>query len=309
MVVVRGANFTGNETVYFGGYQVKAEKDYLVYATQAISGGGVTTAPFGGYIFNVPALCPDTNTTCIPVSIANPNIYQVQVVNVNGKSNTVPFTVTTTTTIPVSSFSITALSPNGGSYTDSSPLSISWSPYSNSSAFDYYQVMLGNKVSGVETNLKALVSNDFIDKNTTSFVVQNLSGAVKNMLTNSNGKTAEQMKDGYYISVSAMTSGYYGKEVSRAVGNAFSIVPTQLSVIVNFTKNLQFGDVDTDVKILQQALNRSADTQVATTGAGSPGMETTTFDLATKLAVIKFQNKYAAEILALRGLTTGAGFF
>lgn len=110
MVVVKGDNFTGNETVYFGGYKVKAEKNYLSYITSNVTSSGMTTAPFDGYIFNVPALCPDTNTTCIPVSIANPNVYQVQVVNANGKSNTVPFTVTT----PAPTSLITVLSPNGG---------------------------------------------------------------------------------------------------------------------------------------------------------------------------------------------------
>ncbi len=67
-----------------------------------------------------------------------------------------------------------------------------------------------------------------------------------------------------------------------------------------FTKDLTVGSTGADVKALQQFLNAHGAT-VATSGAGSAGMETSTFGPATKAALVKFQSA--------NGITPAAGYF
>ncbi len=74
-----------------------------------------------------------------------------------------------------------------------------------------------------------------------------------------------------------------------------------------FTKNLSLGMTDAQVKLLQQVLNRNADTRVASAGAGSPGHETDYFGPATKRAVSAFQEKYRSAILVPGGYAHPTG--
>lgn len=74
-----------------------------------------------------------------------------------------------------------------------------------------------------------------------------------------------------------------------------------------FSKTLKVGVSNTEVMNLQKLLNMSTETQVAASGPGSPGMESNYFGTKTKAAVIKFQEKYASQILTPNGLSRGTG--
>ncbi len=76
---------------------------------------------------------------------------------------------------------------------------------------------------------------------------------------------------------------------------------------IPFTQTLRLGSTGQQVLRLQKMLNSNSQTQVAITGAGSPGQETAYFGSATQIAVVKFQNLYKQEILTPLGLLVGTG--
>jgi peptidoglycan hydrolase-like protein with peptidoglycan-binding domain len=70
--------------------------------------------------------------------------------------------------------------------------------------------------------------------------------------------------------------------------------PSEKAITVSpvFNTSLTKGIFSPDVKRLQQLLNSDPDTQLTSTGDGSPGNETTYFGSLTQKAVQKFQAKY-----------------
>jgi len=81
-----------------------------------------------------------------------------------------------------------------------------------------------------------------------------------------------------------------------------------LSVTGSFTKYLRYQQTNDDIKRLQIFLNSDPDTRIANTGAGSPGKETNYFGLLTREAVIRFQEKYAKDVLVPWGFKKGTGY-
>lgn len=87
-----------------------------------------------------------------------------------------------------------------------------------------------------------------------------------------------------------------------------ALVRAQVDTPNTFTENLSFGSRSAQVIALQKTLNTDPDTRIASTGPGSLGNETSYFGALTKAAVIRFQVKYANEVLTPAGLTQGSGF-
>src|SRR5437868_3437876 len=89
--------------------------------------------------------------------------------------------------------------------------------------------------------------------------------------------------------------------------NFFGTVFAQELPTFIFLRDLSVGDTGNDVVELQKILNTDPATKISDVGPGSIGNETSYFGEATKNSVIRFQNKYADEVLRPLGLTSGTG--
>ena len=83
---------------------------------------------------------------------------------------------------------------------------------------------------------------------------------------------------------------------------------TGIPTTFRFERNLRFGQNLQDIRYLQILFNSDSSTRIAQSGFGSPGRETIHLGPLTRKAVIRFQEKYAQEILSPYGITRGTGF-
>jgi hypothetical protein len=94
-----------------------------------------------------------------------------------------------------------------------------------------------------------------------------------------------------------------GGMIASAVSASAALnLPTQ-NCSYSFNTNMKLGSRGTDVMNLQKVLNMYPQTQIAVSGAGSPGMETTYFGAATRAAVSKFHALHLVEL----GITAPTG--
>ena len=112
----------------------------------------------------------------------------------------------------------------------------------------------------------------------------------------------------WMIGTSGGTLGLFAPSIPSQVRKTEESEKKSTLEITLFTKNIGYGHISNDVKHLQTLLNLDPDTRLAKSGSGSPKNETNFFGFLTKAAVIKFQEKYAKDILAFWNLVKGTGF-
>ncbi len=103
-------------------------------------------------------------------------------------------------------------------------------------------------------------------------------------------------------------------EYGVTLANFASPASTQASAAVStpsvpqiFTEPLSLGSVSDKVSLLKNILNSDPATALVFTTVSEQSAPANLFDTATQIAVIKFQEKYAGDILKPSGLTHGTG--
>ena len=110
------------------------------------------------------------------------------------------------------------------------------------------------------------------------------------------------------LAASALTVAELQAQIVALQAQLNLLLGQQSTTGYTFSADLKLGSTGADVKNLQIVLNKDSATQVAASGVGSSGSETEYFGSLTKAAVVKFQNKYASDVLSPVGLSAGTGY-
>lgn len=110
-----------------------------------------------------------------------------------------------------------------------------------------------------------------------------------------------------FASAATQVTAYQCNDGSLVTNPANCQTVTNSANCYQFGRNLSVGSSGSDVMQLQKSLNSMGFT-IASTGAGSPGNETSYFGVMTKGALAKWQEAHTAEVLAPWGLTKGTGY-
>jgi hypothetical protein len=89
-----------------------------------------------------------------------------------------------------------------------------------------------------------------------------------------------------------LANNYNQMQIAQSATSALSSANLWAPVSFSFKQDLKQGTTSSDVLVLQKILNADTSTQVAYSGSGSPGNETSYFGPATKAALLQFQRKY-----------------
>lgn len=104
----------------------------------------------------------------------------------------------------------------------------------------------------------------------------------------------------FQIATRITATGIADVRTQEALSATAPVTPAPVMAKVVFTKDLELGDTDADVRALQIFLNTNGFV-VAKSGAGSPGNESTYFGVRTKTALAAFQKT--------KGIIPAAGYF
>lgn len=305
-------NITANHT-YTASFEATAPTTYTITASAgsngSISPSGATTVNSG-----------DNQTFTIT---ANSN-YHISDITVDGSSvgavSSYTFSNVTATHTISATFAVTS-SGGGGCYNCYVNPAVPSGGFKMSinggvSTTSNRNVFLGFNAGADIKKIAISMTGDFTDASQENYVASKqwdlcskLGGAVKN----------PTCLDGKYT-VYAKFYTAYGRSSDTSIASSTITLKSSTTSFENmqqytnlpftnpFTKYLQYRQTNADIKRLQIFLNSDPDTRVANSGAGSPGKETNFFGLLTKKAVIKFQEKYAKDILDPRGFKKGTGY-